>query len=342
MLKHVEELTTLNGISGCEEDVRTYLIAALKASPRKISWTVDPLGNLLCEVEGEAPAKRRVLFNAHMDEVGMIVIGITEDGMLRFANVGGIDEKVLVGRAVRVNGHIGVIGCGAMHLCARDARNKAVALDRLLIDIGAASREEAEKAVTIGDPIVFESTFTRLENNRFKARALDDRAGCALLLSLLEKPLPYTVYLAFTTQEEIGTRGATVAAYTIQPDVAVTVETTTASDIAGVRVGEEVCHMGDGAVVSFMDGRTFYDQDLYKHIRALADAHGIKTQTKTVIAGGNDAGAMQAAGHGVKVAAVSLPCRYLHSAGCVLSEEDVEETRRLLCLLAETLPGEDV
>ncbi len=342
MLKHVEELAALNGISGCEKDVCTYLIAALKESPCEVSWTVDPLGNLLCKVEGETSAKRRVLFNAHMDEVGMIVIGITEDGMLRFANVGGIDEKVLVGRAVRVNGHIGVIGCGAMHLCARDARNKAIALDHLLIDIGAASREEAEMAVTIGDPIVFESEFTRLENNRFKARALDDRAGCALLLSLLEKPLPYTIYLAFTTQEEIGTRGGAVAAYTMKPDVAVTVETTTASDIAGVRAGEEVCHMGEGAVVSFMDGRTFYDQDLYKHIRALADEHGIKTQTKTVIAGGNDAGVMQAAGNGAKVAAVSLPCRYLHSASCVLSEEDVEETRRLLRLLAETLPGESV
>lgn len=98
--------------------------------------------------------------------------------------------------------------------------------------------------------------------------------------------------------------------------------------------------MGDGAVVSFMDGRTFYDQPLYKHIRALADANGIKTQTKTTVAGGNDAGAMQTAGHGARVAAVSMPCRYIHSAGSVLSESDIEETCRLLRLLAETLPGE--
>ncbi len=341
MLKHMKELSALDGIPGCEKEVCQYIVDALNDYPCDVSWTVDPLGNLLCEVKGEARAKRRVLFNAHMDEVGMIVIGFTEDGLLRFANAGGINEKVLVGRRVRVNGHVGVIGCGAMHLCSHDARNKAVPLDSLLIDIGAASREEAEEAVTIGDPVVFESEFTSLENGRFKARALDDRAGCALLLSMLEQPLPYDIYLAFTTQEELGTRGGTVAAYTMKPDVAVTVETTTASDTAGVRSGEEVCHMGDGAVVSFMDGRTFYDQDLYKHIRALADANGIKNQTKTVIAGGNDAGAMQAAGNGAKVAAVSLPCRYLHSAGCVLSEDDVEETRRLLRVLAETLPGEE-
>lgn len=341
MLKHMKELAALNGISGCENDVCQYILSALNESPCAVSRTVDPLGNLLCEVKGQAPAKRRVLFNAHMDEVGMIVIGITGDGMLRFANVGGINEKVLVGRTVRVNGHIGVIGCGAMHLCGHDARNKAVPLDSLMIDIGAVSREEAEAVVTIGDPVVFESEFTALENGRFKARALDDRAGCALLLSMLEEPLPYDIYLAFTTQEELGTRGAAVAAYTMKPDLAVTVETTTASDTAGVRAGEEVCHMGDGAVVSFMDGRTFYDQELYKHIRSLADEHAIKNQTKTVIAGGNDAGVMQAAGHGAKVAAVSLPCRYLHSAGCVLSEDDVGETRRLLRVLAETLPGEE-
>ncbi len=341
MLKHMKELSALHGTPGCEKDVCRYIVDALNGYPCDVSWTVDPLGNLLCEVKGEERAKRRVLFNAHMDEVGMIVIGFTGDGLLRFANAGGIDEKVLVGRRVRVNGHVGVIGCGAMHLCSHDARNKAVSLDSLLIDIGAASREEAEAAVTIGDPVVFESEFTPLENGRFKARALDNRAGCALLLSMLEQPLPYDIYLAFTTQEELGLRGAAVAAYTMKPDVAVTVETTTASDTAGVRSGEEVCHMGDGAVVSFMDGRTFYDQELYMHIRALANTNEIKNQTKTVIAGGNDAGAMQAAGNGAKVAAVSLPCRYLHSAGCVLSEDDVEETRRLLRVLAETLPGEE-
>lgn len=341
MLKHVKELAALNGISGHEECVRDYVIAALKAYPRDVHWSVDALGNLLVEVKGENAPKRRVLFNAHMDEVGMVVIGITAEGMLRFANVGGIDEKVLVGRTVTVNGHAGVIGCGAMHLCAADTRNKAIEKDRLLIDIGVDSREKAEELVTIGDPVLFDSDFTPLQNGRFKARALDDRAGCALLLSLLEEPLPYDIALAFTVQEELGLRGATVAAYTMQPDVAITVETTTASDICGVKPGEEVCRMGEGAVVSFMDGRTLYDQELYRHIRAMADEKGIKTQTKTAVAGGNDAGAMQAAGRGAKVAAVSLPCRYIHSAGSVLCESDVEETRRLLCLLAHTLPGED-
>ncbi len=342
MLKHLEELVRLEGIAGHESSVRKYILAALDEYPVKYSYTEDPLGNLLVEVKGEQPAKQRVLFNAHMDEVGLVVTNVTEDGLLRFATAGGIDEKVLVGRTVTVNGHTGVIGCGAIHLCSAEEKNRAVAKERLMVDIGAASREEAEAVVTIGDPIVFDSDIVPLYNDRFKARALDDRAGCALLLSLLEKPLPFDIQLAFTVQEELGLRGGTTAAFTMQPDISVTVETTTASDIAGTQAGQEVCHMGDGAVVSFMDGRTFYDRPLYKHIRALADANGIKTQTKTTIAGGNDAGAMQTAGHGARVAAVSMPCRYIHSAGSVLSENDIEETRRLLRLLAETLPGETV
>ncbi|MBE6757333.1 MAG: M42 family metallopeptidase [Ruminococcaceae bacterium] len=342
MLKHLEALVALEGISGHEKTVREYILAALKEYPVEFTYKEDSLGNLLVEVKGAEPAKQRVLFNAHMDEVGLIVTNVTEDGLLRFATAGGIDEKVLVGRTVTVNGHTGVIGCGAIHLCSGEEKNRAVAKDRLMVDIGASSREEAEAVVTIGDPVVFDSDMVALYNDRFKARALDDRAGCALLLSLLEKPLPFDIQLAFTVQEELGCRGGAVAAFTMQPDISVTVETTTASDIAGTQAGQEVCHMGDGAVVSFMDGRTFYDQPLYKQIRALADANGIKTQTKTTIAGGNDAGAVQAAGHGARVAAVSMPCRYIHSAGSVLSESDIEETCRLLRLLAETLPGESV
>ncbi len=342
MLKHLEELVALQGISGYETAVRDYIITALKEYPNDYSCTVDPLGNLLVEVKGAAPGKRRVLFNAHMDEVGLVVTNITEDGMLRFATAGGIDEKVLVGRTVTVNGRMGVIGCGALHLCSADEKNRAIPKDRLMIDIGASSREEAETVVSIGDAVVFDSEFTPLFNDRFKARALDDRAGCALLLSILETPLPFDIQLAFTVQEELGLRGGTVAAFTMQPDISVTVETTTASDIAGTQPGQEVCHMGDGAVVSFMDGRTFYDQPLYKHIRALADANGIKTQTKTTVAGGNDAGGIQTAGCGARVAAVSMPCRYIHSAGSVLAHSDIEETRRLLRLLAETLPETEI
>lgn len=342
MLKHLKELAALPGIAGQETPVREYILGALKQSGAEFEATTDPLGNLLVRVKGAARAAKTVMFEAHMDEVGMIVTGITEGGFLRFATAGGIDEKVLVGRAVTVNGRAGVIGCGAIHLCPKDDKSKPVPADRLLIDIGADSREQAEDVVSIGDPVIFDSEFTDLFGGRFKARALDDRVGCALLLSLLEQPLPFDVVLAFTVQEEIGLRGGATAAYTVQPDISVTVEATTASDIAGAQPGREVCFVGGGAVLSFMDGRTLYDQPLYRQITELAKANDIKVQPKTTVAGGNDAGAIQVAGRGVRVAAVSLPCRYIHSPSSVLAESDVEETRRLIRLLAETLPGESL
>lgn len=341
MLKHLEELTALSGISGREDAVRDYIRRVVEASPAKTAVTVDPLGNLLVRVTGEQRAAKTVMFEAHMDEVGMIVTGITDDGYLRFANVGGIDDKVLAGRCVMVNGHAGVLGCKAVHHCDKDERAKPIAADKLLIDIGADTREQAASVVAVGDAVTFMSELTPLSGGRFKAKALDDRAGCALLLSLLEETPPYDITLAFTVQEEVGLRGAAVATYTVQPEISVTVEATTASDIVGTPAGKEVCVVGKGAVLSFMDGRTMYDKALYDEITALAAQRGIAVQPKTVVAGGNDAGAIQVAAHGTRVAAVSLPCRYIHSPSCVLDEADIEAARQLLLALAETLPAED-
>ncbi len=340
MLKHLKELTALSGIPGQENAVRDYILKALSACGPCVQVKTDALGNVLAEVTGEQRPAQKVMFEAHMDEVGMIVTGITSEGYLRFANAGGINEKVQVGRTVTVNGHVGVIGCKAMHHCSKEEREKPVSADSLLIDIGAACREEAEAVVSIGDAVLFDSEFAELSGGRFKARALDDRVGCALLLSLAEQVLPYDVTLVFAVQEEIGLRGSATAAFAVQPDVSVTLEATTASDIAGTQPGHEVCFVGQGPVLSFMDGRTLYDQKLYHHILDLARENGIPAQSKTAVAGGNDAGAIQVAGRGARVAAVSLPCRYIHSASCVLAEQDVDAAGQLVRLLAGTLPGE--
>lgn len=339
MLTHLKELTALPGISGQEGDVRAYIRSVVEQSPNPVEMTVAPLGNLLVRVTGAARATKTVLFEAHMDEVGLIVTGITDDGYLRFAAVGGIDDKVLAGRCVTVNGHTGVIGCKAVHHCDKEERGKPIPAASLLIDIGADSREQAAAVAAPGDAVIFDSAFTPFAGGRFKAKALDDRVGCALLLSLLEKPLPYDLALAFTVQEEVGLRGAATAAYTLRPDISVTVEATTASDIVGTPAGKEVCRVGGGAVLSFMDGRTMYDKALYDEIMTLSAARGIPVQPKTAVAGGNDAGAIQTAAGGARVAAVSLPCRYIHSPCCVLDEADVAAAERLLWALAETLPA---
>lgn len=338
-----EELKTLcglDGLSGRETAVRAYLQEQLTACPAVETMIVDPLGNLLVRVRGRQRAKQTVLFSAHMDEVGLIVTDVTADGYLAVAPVGGVDAAVVYGHSVKVNGYLGVIAGKAIHQCSGDEKKTIPGFDKLLVDIGAADQEEALGVAQPGDAVLFDSEWTDLGDDLCKAKALDDRAGCLLLLDLIRRQPAYDIVVSFVTQEEIGLRGATVAGYTVQPDIAVVVETTTAADLAGVSGPRQVCRVGAGPVISFMDGRTLYDDELYRHIRQMGDEAGIPTQTKTMVAGGNDAGALQQAGKGVRVAAISLPCRYLHSPACVLSWRDMEQTAALVALLADSLPRE--
>lgn len=336
--EHLQALCSLEGVSGREEAVREYILSALESSPASKEVVCDSLGNIVVRMEGRRRAAKTLMFAAHMDEVGLIVTGITTEGYLRFAAVGGIDPQVLYGRRVRIRGHLGIIGGKAVHLCSGDDKKIVPPIADMLIDLGIDSREEAEKLAHPGDVAVWDSPYRELENGLVKGRAIDDRAGCALLLKLAEQMPEYDLVLAFTVQEEIGLRGAKTAAFSIQPDIAVVVDATTAADTAGVPEGKQVCCVGKGAVVSFMDKRTLYDPALYDQIWCIAQQDQILLQPKTMVAGGNDAGSIQLAGRGARVAAVSLPCRYIHSPSCVLSLSDLDQTLRLLRRLAEELP----
>ena len=337
MMERIQALCKLEGISGREDTVRDYIKQELAKSPASMEVKTDPLGNLLVHVEGQQRAAKRVLFAAHMDEVGLIITSATSEGFLRFATVGGIDPRVLYGRRVRANGHWGVIGGKAMHLCDGDEKRTVPPADILLIDIGATNHNRALTAVPVGTSVTLDGEFRQL-GELVTARALDDRIGCALLLELVQDIPPYDLLLAFTVQEEIGTRGAMTAAYTLKPDIAVAVETTTAADIADVPTEQQVCCIGKGAVLSFMDRCALYDRALYEGILRLAGERNIPAQPKQAVAGGNDAGALQRAGSGCRVAAVSVPCRYLHSAACTVSPADVESTAHLLRMLTDILP----
>ena len=228
------------------------------------------------------------MLSAHMDEVGLIVTHITDEGLLKFTTVGGIDKRVLCGKQVWINGHYGVIGGKPIHLMKGDEREKAVPVEELSIDIGAGSKEEAEQAVSLGDVAGFVSTFDQ-EGNKIRGRALDDRVGCTILIDLIKRSLPYDMTFVFCVQEEIGLRGARTAAYSVNPQAAIVVESTTAADIAGVEEGKEVCRLGDGPVVPFMDRSTIYDREYYQLAFALAEKEKIPCQTKRAVAGGNDA-----------------------------------------------------
>ena len=330
-------LCTLDGVSGYEDTVRDFIIDELKKSAVPMDVSVDKLGNVLVHLYGKEAATHTLQIDAHMDEVGFIITHICDNGMLRFATIGGINDGMLFGHRVRIGNRIGVIGGKAMHQCKGDDSKKVPAADTMVIDIGCENGEEAKKYVNVGDVGTFDAGLTWLNDNIYYGKAVDDRIGCLILLELAMKQPPRDLWLSFSTQEEIGLRGAGVATEAIRPDYIIAVDATTAADVAGNDGADTVCKMGNGAVVSFADRATLYDPALYQRIHALAKEKSIPTQTKTQIAGGNNAGAMQRRGTGAYAATVSLPCRYIHSPTCMGSVADYQAMLELLTLLSEEL-----
>ena len=330
-------LCALDGVSGHEHAVRDFILAQLADSSAPMEVHTDNMGNVIVHLIGKEKANAVVQFDAHMDEVGFIITNIGEDGFLRFATVGGIDSRALYGHRVRIGNQKGVIGGKAGHQCHGDEGKKVPSVNSLTIDIGAQNKEEAEKLVKIGDCGTFDNELVWIGENRFLGKAVDDRVGCMLLLELAKQQPERDIWLSFSVQEEIGLRGAGIATEAIRPHYAVAIDATTAADVAGNSPDQSVCFVGQGAVVSFADGATLYDPALYQRIRHMAETKGIPTQTKTRIAGGNNAGAMQGRHTGVHMTAVSLPCRYIHSSACMGEWDDIQAMCDLLKLLAEEL-----
>lgn len=323
----LKELCLLNGTSGRESAVRDYVINQIKDY---CDYSIDVLGSIIAYKKGSIEPDKKLMLCAHLDEVGFIVNYITDEGYLKISPVGGIDPRVAVGRRVNVNGRIGVIGSKAVHLLSADEKKKAPSFEKLYVDIGAESKAQAEEYVSLGDAVYFESEYLEFGNGYVKSKALDDRIGCYLLIKLIQSDLKYSTYFCFNVQEEVGLRGAGCTAYSVNPDISIILEATTAADLDGVSGADRCCVLGNGPVISFMDRRTIYDNELYNSAMIYAKANGIKAQTKTRVAGGNDAGAVQTSGNGCRVMAVSLPCRYIHSGASVVKFSDIEETEKFL------------
>lgn len=326
MFDRLKEICSINGASGDESRIREHIKARITAD----EITVDNLGNLLVFKRGKKTPKKKIMFAAHMDEVGFMITDTTDEGFLRFGAVGGIDPRVVLGRGLELsNGVKGVVGTKAVHQQSEEERKKAPDFEELMLDIGAADRAEAEKYAARGDYAYFCDGFFGFGDGFIKGKALDDRAGCLIMMDMINSELEYDAWFAFTVQEEIGTRGAKAAAFTVAPDISIVLETTTACDISGVSGDKRVCALGKGAVVSFMDRGTVYDRGLYRLAFELAEQNGIPAQTKTLVAGGNDSGAIHVSRGGVRTCALSLPCRYLHSPSCVIKESDYGAVREL-------------
>lgn len=337
----LKKLCTANGISGDEGKIRSLIFEEVKPYADKI--TVDGMGNLIVFKKGAKRPEKSLLISAHMDEVGFIVTDITDKGFLKFAAVGGINRCAACGKQVTVGEKniAGVIGIKPVHLSKAEERKTNPPLDELYIDIGADSKEEAEQYVRLGDSVCFDAPYEN-KDGRIISKAIDDRFGCLVLIEMIKSDLPYDMTFSFVVQEEIGLRGAKAAAYTVNPDCAIVVEATTAADLPSSEGEKKVCCVGKGAVVSYMDRATLYDRQFYRTAMDTAKRLGIQAQTKTMIAGGNDAGAIHCSRGGVRTIAISVPCRYLHGINALISTADAESVYALVRELAALIAADDL
>ena len=332
-------LCALHGVSGREDEVRDYIAGRIGGVADDMS--VDAMGNLHAFKRGASVPGKKIVLCSHMDEVGVIVTGYTEEGCLRFAMAGSVDSRVVVGKQVTIGkGRVfGTIGCKAVHMVKKEERDKAIEVDDMYIDIGAKDSEDAKKLVAPGDTGAFDEEVREFGDGFIKAKAIDDRFGCAVLITLMESELPVDCHFAFTVQEEVGLRGAYAAAFRAAPDVALIIEGTTAADMPSVAENKKICKIGGGVVIPFMDGATIYNRELFTTLSGLADSNGIKWQTKNVVAGGTDAAAFQRSRAGVKTVGIAAPVRNLHSPSCVAKRSDMEAVLELARLFLEQVVG---
>ncbi|HHW14230.1 MAG TPA: M42 family metallopeptidase [Firmicutes bacterium] len=335
----LEELASCHGVSGSEGEVRELLRCRL--APHVDAWETDALGNLIALKRGSAGDRPRVMLVAHQDEVGLIVTKIEKDGRLRFRAVGGVDQRVLPARAVEVGPRRvpGVIGSKPVHLQEPEERKRPFRMSELYIDVGAANETEARELVALGDPVAFATRPLPFGEGRLKGKAFDDRAGCAVVAELLQDRYPFPVYGVFTVQEEVGRRGAGVAAYRLQPDLALAFEGTTASDVPGSPPHLHSTVVGQGPAITVMDASLAVRPWLVERLRKVAAERGIPYQLRRLNTGSTDAGQIAMTGAGVAAVTISVPTRYIHSPVTELDPADlakaVELARAFLANLAE-------
>jgi endoglucanase len=332
MIEMMKELCALRGVSGNEDEVRDYIVSCTKPHANEV--IVDVMGNVIAFKKGAKSPKERLVLCAHMDEVGVIITGYTDDGYLIFAGAGSVDDRVILGKTVIIGKEkvLGIIGCKATHLLSAKERETPTKKEDMYIDIGVNSREEAQKLVALGDTGAFDEDIREFGDGFIKAKAIDDRFGCAVLLELIKTDLPIDCLFAFTVQEEVGLRGAYTAAYHTAPDIALIVEGTTAADFPSSPGVKKVCKVGGGAVIPFMDGGTIYNKEICKKLTSIADENNIPWQTKTYIAGATDGAVFQRTRSGIKTAGIAAPIRNLHSPSCVGKYSDMEAVYNLILL----------
>jgi len=348
-LKHLlKTLSNSLGPSGMEDEVRELIVKEVGDYVDKLE--IDALGNLIGVKRGndEGP---KIMIAAHMDEVGLIITHIGKDGFLKFTKVGGISERYLSAQRVVIktrNGKVvGVIGSKPVHLLKPEEAQKVTPLEELFIDVGASGDEEVRKmGIRVGDRAVIDRDFKELNEYVVTGKALDDRVGCAVLIETLkllrDSEHGATLYAVATTQEEVGLRGAKVAAFKLKPDLGIAVDVTVANDVVGVAEGAKVTKLGKGPAIKVMDSGLIVSPRLQEYLVSLAESEGIPYQLEVLSKGSTDAAAIQLTREGVITGGISIPTRYLHTPIETLNLKDAAYASILLSKLVERVKKDDV
>lgn len=326
----LKTLTQIWGISGYEKQVSDYIVEQVKGYADEIMR--DAIGNLIVLKKGNGENKKRIMSAAHMDEIGVSVVKITNEGFLKVKSMGGVSAHCsFMNRVVFQNG---VVGTVAAYNKPEDFKSSDI--NKLYIDIGASTREEAEKYVKVGDCAMFEGPYQELLGRNVMAKAFDDRCACYIQIEALKKmDTPYhDVYFVFTVQEEVGLRGSTTAAERIKPDLGIAVDITGSFDVPGDEHGNAV--LGGGAAVKVNDASVICDEDLVRQMIECAQKHQINYQLDVLEGGGTDAGAINKSNQGVKAVGISIPTRYGHSPNSVTNLDDVQACIDLLSAYAQS------
>ena len=326
-IKLLEKLCNAAAVSGDEGEVRKIVLEEVKPLADEVK--VDALGNVLVTKPGTGRNRPRVLLDAHMDEVGFMIVADDGEGLYQFETVGGIDTRHLVGKQVVVGKDhlVGVIGAKPIHLLDVDEFTRKVSLDSMRIDLGPGGKAK------VGDRATFATKFQRVGPS-ILSKAIDDRIGVAILIELLKNaPVNVDLCLAFSVQEEIGLRGAKVAAHFFDPDLAFAIDSTPAHDLPTHDGRENIFYnarLGFGPAIYIADGSTLHDPRLVRFLQETAEGAGIQYQFRQPGGGGTDAGAIQRTRTGIPTVSVSVPHRYTHSPISISRVEDWKNTLNLL------------
>ena len=342
------DLSNISGVSGFEARVARLVKAQLEAS---CDITSDNLGSVICRLRSSGPGPKVVLAG-HMDEIGFMVKQITKEGFIKFLPLGGWFDQVLLGHRVIIKTNkgdvLGVIGAKPPHLLSTEERSKVVFRKDMYIDIGANSEDELKEAgILVGDPIVPDSDFQIMANRKsYLSKAFDDRVGVALIVSALEvlkkQTHPNTVYGTATVMEEVGLRGATTSVDSVQPDVAIILESDIAGDVPGIKEEESKIKLGGGPSMVVYDARMIPNHKLCNLISKVAKELDINLQLSSIEAGATDGGAIHLYKTGVPTVVLAIPARHIHSHNSIINRDDYDSAVKLVVELVTRLDAATV